>query len=206
MLDVTADTWHHALISFDLTNPAVMTYSTVPQSAPPFAPSTIMLPGGPTFMWAFDDVNKTDYSLSPSCAEVYHAQPPSSVVIPPLPLPLKQIATNNLIEIAGGAWAFRATWQPVPIKASGNPIGIPASAMFVDNIYRVEMAEFQFFTGVTLDTGVKANRRAFIDIKRDSQGNPVFGNDGKHMLAPVDPMKGTINDPRGPGGGCWEEA
>jgi hypothetical protein len=189
VLDVTADTWHHALISFDLTLPAVMRYSTALQSAPPFAPSTIMLPGGPTFMWAFDDEDKTDYSLSPSCAEVYHAQPPSSVVIPPSPLPLKQITTNNLVSIAGGAWAFIGTWNPTPIKSSGNPLGIPTSAAFVDNVYKVEMAEFQMWTGVILDTSVVKNRRAFIDFERDSDGRPIEDKDGAKTLKPVDPEK-----------------
>jgi len=169
ILDVTADTWHHALISFDLTTPAVMRYTTANPTAPPFEPTTLMLPGGPTFMWAFDDVDKTDYSLSPSCAQIYNTQFPESPVSPPAPLPLKQITTNNLIEVFGGAWAFTATWNPVPIKSLDNPIGAPASAMFVDNVYHVEMAEFQMFTGVTLDTGIESNRRAFVD----DDGNPV---------------------------------
>jgi hypothetical protein len=172
------------LISFDLTNAAVTTYSTASQSAPPFAPSRIMLPGGPTFMWAFDDKDKTDYSLSPSCAQTYHAQPPGSVVIPPSPLPLKQIVTNNLVYISGGSWAFRATWLPVPIKSAGNPLGIPSSAQFVNNVYRVELAEFAMWTGVTLDTGIEANRRAFIDFRRDEAGAPV-----DNVLQPVDPEK-----------------
>jgi hypothetical protein len=187
ILDATADTWHHVLISFDLTRSAAMRYTTAPQSAPPFAPATLMLPDGPAFMWAFNDVDKTDYSLSPSGAQIYNTQPSGSVVIPPEPLPLKQITTNNLITVAGGAWAFIATWEPVPIKSLGNPVGIPASAMFVDNIYNVELAEFQMWTGVTLDTAVEANRRAFIDYERDANGKPIKDKDGNLTLLPVDP-------------------
>lgn len=172
MLEVIGDRWHHALISLDLSTAAVMTYSTASQTLPPFAPATQHLPGGPSFMWAFDDHDKTDYSLSPSCAQIYNTQPPGSVVIPPPPLPLKQITTNNLIAIAGGAAAFIGTWEPTTINASGNPVGLPASAMFVDNIYPVEMAEFQFFTDVTLDTGVEANRRAFI-TKEGTPADPL---------------------------------
>lgn len=199
ILDVTANTWHHALISFDLTRSAVMRYTTAPQSAPPFAPAMLMLPNGPTFMWAFDDVDKTDYSLSPCCAQIYNTQPEGSVVIPPSPLPLKQITTNNLIEIAAGAWAFIATWNPVPIKSLNNPIGTPASAMFVDNVYHVEMAEFQLFTEVTLDTSIEANRRAFIDYERDADGIPIKDKDGKFTLIPVDPVGRPPTDDH-PGG------
>jgi hypothetical protein len=161
VLDVTADAWHHILISFDLSMAAVMTYSTATRGPPPI----VMAPGGPTFMWAFDDMDKTDYSLFPSCAQVYNTLPPGSTFTPPPALPLNKITTNNLISIAGGSHAFIGTWSPVPIKTSDNPVGIPATAKFVDNIYKVEMAEFQMFTGVTLDTGIEANRRMFISAK-----------------------------------------
>jgi hypothetical protein len=153
ILDVTADHWHHVLISFDLTNPAVMRYSTAPESEG----VPIYLPGGPTFMWAFDGVDKTDYSLSPSSAQVYNVP-----LLGAAPIPFNEITTNNLITIPGGAASFIGTWSPVPVKTAGNPVGLPASAVFVDNIYPVEMAEFQLFAGVTLDTSVVANRRAFI--------------------------------------------
>jgi hypothetical protein len=169
-LVVTPDTWHHVLISFDLTSAATVIYSTAPQSAPPYPPAIKHPVGGPTFMWAFDDVDRTDWSLSPSCAQVYNVQPPTSVVVPPPVLPYKQITTNNLIDVPGGAWAFIATWSPVPIKSLDNAIGIPSSAEFVDNIYRVEMADFQLFTGVTLDVSVEENRRAFVS----GGGQPVI--------------------------------
>lgn len=49
------------------------------------------------------------------------------------------------------------------------PVGVPASSAFEVNIYPVELAELQFFTGVTLDTSVTAIRRLFID----ADGKPV---------------------------------
>jgi hypothetical protein len=56
-------------------------------------------------------------------------------------------------------------------------------------IYTVEMAELQIFTGVTLDTGVEANRRTFIDFERDADGNPIRNDDGKRTLKPVNPKQ-----------------
>jgi hypothetical protein len=165
-LVVTPDTWHHILISFDLTSAATVIYSTAGGNVAPIKHPV----GGPAFMWAFDDVNRTDWSLYPSCAQVYNVQPPSSAFVPPPVIPYKQITTNNLISVPGGAWAFIATWSPVLIKSLDNAIGIPTSVEFVDNIYRVEMAEFQLFTGVTLDVSVEENRRAFVS----GAGHPVI--------------------------------
>jgi hypothetical protein len=168
-LVVTPDVWHQVLISFDLTEPATVIYSTAPQNVPPFAPATMHPLGGPKFMWAFDDVDKTDWSLSPSSAQVYNVQPPGSGVTPAPIVPFEQITTNNLIDLPSGAWAFIGTWDHAPIKSSANPIGIPTAAHFVDSVYPVELAELQFFTGVTLDTRIEANRRVFIT----AEGTPV---------------------------------
>ncbi len=55
-------------------------------------------------------------------------------------------------------------FSPAPLK--GSPLHVPAPGSAV---YEVQMAELQIFTGVTLDTGVEANRRAFIN----SRGEPV---------------------------------
>jgi hypothetical protein len=53
------------------------------------------------------------------------------------------------------------------VPSGGHPIGLPGTAQCI--IYPVEMAEFQMWTGVTLDTGDETNRRAFID----GAGRPV---------------------------------
>jgi hypothetical protein len=88
--------------------------------------------------------------------------------IPPVP------DFNVLGEIAP-----TATVAPTPIPFSENPAGIPSTPDQVDNIFKVEMAEFQMFTGVTLDTSVESNRRAFIDAK----GAPVIARQ-----LPVNPL------------------
>jgi len=49
------------------------------------------------------------------------------------------------------------------------PMGIPASADYVEHIYQIELAEFQMWTGQTLDTGDENNRRLFIS----DSGKPV---------------------------------
>jgi hypothetical protein len=55
----------------------------------------------------------------------------------------------------------------------------------VDHILHVEMAEFQLFTGVTIDTSSVRARRAFID----SNGKPVNPN---KQASDADPQSGSI--------------
>jgi len=52
---------------------------------------------------------------------------------------------------------------------NGGPVGLPASAEYVDTIYHCEMAEFQMWGGISLDTENVINRRAFVD----ANGKPV---------------------------------
>jgi hypothetical protein len=80
-----------------------------------------------------------------------------------------------------------------------NPFRIPAppSAQYATDasggkatfnpIEKVELAELQIFSGVTLDTAKETNRQAFIDFTRDSNGNPIVDQDGKRTLKPVNP-------------------
>ena len=93
----------------------------------------------------------------------------------------RPLSVNGLNCNVGPA-AYSLTNAPLP--SNGGSLGIPASAAFVDNIYKVEMAEFQMFTGVTLDTSVTANRRAFV------------APDKKGQLVPVNPFAiGSLADP-----------
>jgi hypothetical protein len=80
------------------------------------------------------------------------------------------------------------SYAPGPIPTSGQAFGIPGTSAYVNDISWVELAEFQLFTGVMLDTGVESNRRAFIDYERNDNGIPIKDKDGQFTLIPVDPV------------------
>jgi hypothetical protein len=152
---IAAGVWHHVLLSFDL-SPGCSTNGV---SDP--------LPAGvSTFSkaWAaVDDVNYDGHSLS----GFYGGDP--NMILPDVALdvishPYELDASRNLY-VGPASYTVGST----AIPSLSGPIGFPASADFVVNILKVEMAEFQMFTGVTLDTSVPANRRAFIG----ADGKPV---------------------------------
>lgn len=72
-----------------------------------------------------------------------------------------------IASLANGVNGQPYSYTPGPLPAHGHSIGLPSDQTRI--IQHIEMAEFQFFTGVTLDTSVTANRRAFID----ANGKPV---------------------------------
>ena len=80
-------------------------------------------------------------------------------------------------------------YTPVPIRTDSNTgpaaVGIPASVEHESHILRVEMAEFQLFTAVTLDTAIVKNRRAFIG----GDGKPVAPT---KKITATDPTSGSI--------------
>ena len=59
-----------------------------------------------------------------------------------------------------------------PVPCSGKPLGLPGASNRTDFIQHCEMAYFQMFTGVSLDTSVTSNRRMFVD----EDGKPVNPN------------------------------
>ena len=75
---------------------------------------------------------------------------------------------------------FSATYSPGLIPSGDAELGIPAATRYVDGIFRVELAEFQMWTGVTVDTQNTEVRRAFIDY---TAGNAEEGG----ILKPVNP-------------------
>lgn len=155
---VAAEHWHHLLLSFDLRS--IRTHGA------PFNSPTIPTESGTeeySLLWyALDDVNYDGYqNLQP-----YYASDGG-----PGPHP-NAILTSNAFRVAGHQTQPSLVWNAAVRPAScsydpaplvGNPVGIPASNEFVDHIRKVEMAELQIFTGITLDTSVTANRRAFVD-------------------------------------------
>jgi hypothetical protein len=48
------------------------------------------------------------------------------------------------------------------MPVGGYPIGIPGDSRNIPFIYHIEMAEFQMFTGISIDTSDLATRRLFL--------------------------------------------
>ena len=147
------DTWHHVLLSFDVSGTVSI--------GNPYSSSTCQL------WYAIDDVDyRGALNLRPYRVDEDGLGP--NIIVtknsfdwsgPPLSL-----FQNHFVPDASGAY------HPEPIPTAGEHFGIPAVPRYVDRIFRVEMAEFQMFTGVTLDTSITANRRAFVD----EDGQPVL--------------------------------
>jgi hypothetical protein len=179
-----ADTWHHILVSCDLSHTVSGT-----------SDSTIITGGN--FIWvALDDVNYNQDSLTnwiegsddnAVCSDaILKAQGQPT---PPYPLPLLgsiPIIADLTANVNGSTEApttdkpATCTVPGAPIPASAGPLGLPATGKFIDNIYKVELAEFLLFTDATLDTSEEKNRRLF--IAPDKNG----------ILRPVNPSPITI--------------
>lgn len=170
-----SDTWHHLLLSFDIGGSVSV--------GTPFASSSCRL------WYAIDDIdyrgaqNLMPYrntagqwgpdTLDPNAiltrnAWAYSGQDPNWEA--------PQYYQNHFIGLPQGSFSGGK------IPSAGAAMGIPSSIKYQGGIFRVEMAEFQMWTGRTLDTGITRNRRAFVSA------------DGE----PVDPT-GDTDDPRGPG-------
>jgi hypothetical protein len=228
-IPVKPDTWHHALISFDLSSSmtglgtrAHQAYEPCPIgsgrlddgfSQPLFEPGPVTLNPCKVFI-ALDDVDYAGENLHGSDYPYLKFNPDGSTDGSYLyDYGAHAIASSNVIhgaESSNIAVLFQKTWYltglidiwsfdpverptftyaPRPIPAKGYSLGIPATADLVNAVRDVEMAEFQMFTEVMIDTTVEKNRRAFIDYTRDKDGNPIVAKDGKRTLKPVDPSK-----------------
>lgn len=155
---VAPDVWHHALISFDIGGAQTADYDTAGGTHDPVLTSACI------FTWSLDDESKVGPSMSPGGSQwaLYGITDPT------------QIITNWMVDGIG----FNGYPGPLPpyqpgdtasfsggyIASSGNPIGIPTTTAFVSNGLKVEMAELQIFTGVSIDASAEASRRAFITV------------------------------------------
>jgi hypothetical protein len=192
-LSFAADTWHHVLVSVDLSK-GFESHGD-PQDPPVPHPTNYQyMDAIPHLYCAVDDTNYTGSSLSNFW--------------PNDPNDLNAVASeNHWLSAGAGPWkgwqgvgsgVDFVTIEPPPsynnqnptVPASGNPIGIPAPVEYQDKIFRVEMAEFQMWTGQSLDTGDVNKRRLFIDFKRDKDGNPVV--DPKTNMFTMIPVKPSI--------------
>jgi hypothetical protein len=201
---ITPDSWHHFLLSFDLSNPIATRGPPVTDLASGRKFWDNVSEGASSYarMWyAIDNVDYRGRSSDEDGDVHYHMGPYSvdhDTARGEHPGPRggdpNGILTENGWKTAyNGSPAISFGNQPLPIPtydlsstmlpAKDAELGIPAPTKYVDYVGRVEMAELQLFTGVTLDTGEEVNRRAFIDFKRDD-GVPV-----DDVLRPVDPQQ-----------------
>lgn len=189
---VTADAWHHLIVSLDLK--PVISHGTDDENSTGVDFTAPWIDSASKLYIALDDVNYLGFDLSANWnSNGDPGEPNNEVITSGAELVAGSRAfrdelpsqTENQAIIGIPQYAMNASVIPCAEKS----IGIPARATEVANIYRVEMAEFQLFVDVTLDPSIEANRRAFIDYKRDSKGNPIADKDGKIYLRPVDPKK-----------------
>jgi hypothetical protein len=155
-LTITPDHWHHVLLSFDLDH-AVVTHG------PPHGVLDATTAAGTDsfcrFWYAIDDVNYNGDTNDLGPFFVTHGPDPNAIL------------TQNGHHVADSVTGFpfncavapaSYSFDPSVIPSHGAELGVPASTTYLERIYPVEMAELQVFTGVTLDTSIEANRRAFI--------------------------------------------
>lgn len=166
--DVALDGWHHLLLSWEL----------LPHSNSE----------GACKMWcALDDKNKVGFDLPAMCN-------------PDLGMGPNDHVTGTVFDFKGNDSASVS----INLKSDSvpsDPFQIPAppsvkrasddhgGSILIAPIEKVELAELQIFSGVTLDTSAEANRRAFIDFERDDDGNPIRDEHGKRTLKPVNPKQ-----------------
>lgn len=183
---VELDEWNHLLISWEL------------------------IGGYTNKMWcAINDVNKNGFDL-PAMNEVTFGMGPND----------HTSHTLNIYQAHEGAsvdvsFGIDGVVPSDPLQTPGPPSVSRASndaggTTVIAPIAMVELAELQIFGGITLDTSVTANRRAFIDFERDELGVPIKDEDGKMTLKPVDPEEAEGLLGKKPeillhGSGNWQE-
>lgn len=186
---VTFDEWHHLLLSWDIRGSNA---SHGRESGPRDDDMSTYIGATSTLYCAFDDVNKNgdelpglrysgmgpNETISYGTYELAGTSNVSGSPDRPSGPPSYSVGFSTGV-IADGVFIpaqleYEATYPPYSGAGPDNSGGDPK----VRPIRRVEMAELQIFTGVTLDTEPQVNRRAFI------------GRDG----TPVDPT-GTEDDP-----------
>jgi hypothetical protein len=101
--------------------------------------------------------------------------------------------SNHYVPLPSGGYS------PAPIPADGAELGLPAASHYVDAIFRVEMAELQIFTGVTLDTGIAGNRAAFV-----KDGKPVDPTGTQAKPAPAVTLLGKRPEVMLHGNSNWQ--
>jgi len=190
--EVSADKWHHLLVSFDFSTPVDVVAIKGSQSdnvERDTINSTCKL------WYAFDDENKNGKD---NMGDSWGFHGPNDV-IPITAIEAAISYTSPPISndssggptVTGELYDTEYHWAASPIPMSGGPVGLPASADYVSTIYHVEMGELQFFAGLVIDTGDQQKRRAFVD----ANGKPVKPADTEKALGrrPDILLHGTSN-------------
>jgi hypothetical protein len=161
-----SDKWHHLLLSFDVDGTSEI------GSAHPI--------GSCQLWYAIDDVDYRGWeNMQPYRDEDDGLG--DNIIVP-----------RNVYNYSGGSGEDNLVHNTYVAPPSGSvPSGqvpsknaefaLPAASRHVEAICRVEMAEFQMWTGVTLDTGINRNRHAFVD----ADGKPVDPTGTEDDLAPA---------------------
>lgn len=169
--------WHHVLLSFDISDPCI-THGQPPDLNYGTGTSNASIAAGTDsycrLWYAVDDVNYNSLTYDMGPYEVTGSTDPNAILTENA-YRVAQTQTFLPYNCTPGTPHYNFDTQPIP---SSTEFGVPASSGCVDHICRVELAELQIFTGVTLDTGIVANRRAFVD----ADGKPVNPDRAEQML------------------------
>jgi hypothetical protein len=144
-IPVTAGHWHHVLVSYDISNS---------QSA---GGDPLTFTAANKFYWAFDDVNYNGRYLYPSLIRAYDGSWEENDVFSNQCLCFPGTSGDIIFNPDGN------TTTGNPIQSSSHDFGIPGRTAESSFIYKVEMAEFQMWTGQSLDTSDLSMRRLFVD-------------------------------------------
>jgi len=179
VFEVELDQWHHLLVSFDFTGSVdVVGTDTNPASEEELRSITIK-----RFcrLWfAFDDENrKGKDNVGDGSGRGWVPQHENGIITENAESAVRTYTTvTDEFTINEGAETPEYHWATSQLPMQGGPMGLPASAQFVETISHCEMAEFQFFGGLVLDTESVGDRRKFVD----ENGKPVPPKKTEEML------------------------
>lgn len=182
---VTADEWHHVLLSFDLTQPCVTAgrmesdpapdaHGTVESAPKLYVALDFMHLEGEKLSYFWPETGGPNAFLTKTAKLIYDSN------VYPVQSPVYNgggdVKTTTAINEAAGSFSY----APSPVDMS--LIGIPSTNVYVDQIRKVELAELQVFTNVVVDTYYEKRRQAFIDYPpgvepkylKDAEGKPIL--------------------------------
>lgn len=154
---LTADTWHHVLVSVDLSGGCSATGYAVGEQ-----PSANNIQTSILAYIAVDDVNYTTGGYPFDGTNKVYTEGAGATAF--------SGQAVNYIDNGDGTYSEEGV-GPVPsysldgMSVPGAAIGVPATRKYVDNVHHVEMGELQIWTGQSFDTSNQGKRRLFIDSK-----------------------------------------